>query len=790
MWVATQVAARLSLQPHLFSLSSRYRGVPDAGHGQGQLDQMLRALHPAAQRPLKSADPAVRALRRAIDRGHDAKKGPNWTAQPAPPRPPPLRRRQDREAVAITATVPAAWRNSSCPRCPPARLLRPNASRGESKKAVARDKARSIPWDHLKEDLLVWCATRQPFHTFKPAGQGLNTARQTPTAPGATQSGARTLHIASGQEICRRYNFGNCARADCKFAHKCCNLPSAAQHSHIITMELAKEVEAGRVLGPFATPPMTTFRSSGLGAIPKKNGMILHLSAPCGSSVNDGIDKDEFPVQYSTVDDAVELISRGTALDSRQQLPGGCCPHYLDDFLVVGAPRTDQCSSAVQQTLRACESLGIPVAFDKLEGPSTRITFLGIMLDTEARVLSLPPGKLEEIQSKVHSWLGRRSATKRCHAGRLFLRRLIILSTTVVRLHHHIHLSEEARTDLDWWARFLPTWNGRAMFLEPQWSEADSLNLFTDASGTHGFRAFFEGSWIKGQWLPPQRLPHRSIQWQELFSILAATSTWHKRLKGRRVIFHCDNLAVVHAWTGQSSRDPSLMVLFRRSPPISGAPELGNILEAQLKRLIARSLAPTTAATYRVGIQRYLAFCSNFHVQPVPASKRLVAAFATHLWSTVTLPTIKVYLAAVSFLHHSEGLRSVVRGNQILRLLLREIRRSNLASPPRSCCRHPITPGILAKLLSSSQAIRSLQSQDKCMFEAAATLAFFGFLRIGEFTATPYHPASLSKGDIQLAKHELQIRLGRSKTDQWGKGAFVKIGCSRDSVCPVRAMER
>lgn len=76
------------------------------------------------------------------------------------------------------------------------------------------------------------------------------------------------------------------------------------------------------------------------------------------------------------------------------------------------------------------------------------------------------------------------------------------------------------------------------------------------------------------------------------------------------------------------------------------------------------------------------------------------------------------------------------------------------------------------------------------MFEAAATLAFFGFLRIGEFTATPYHPASLSKGDIQLAKHELQIRLGRSKTDQWGKGAFVKIGCSRDSVCPVRAMER
>ena len=57
----------------------------------------------------------------------------------------------------------------------------------------------------------------------------------------------------------------------------------------------------GRVLGPFEHIPMDTFRSSGLGAIPKKGGkwrMILHLSAPLGSSVNDGIDKDQFLTQW------------------------------------------------------------------------------------------------------------------------------------------------------------------------------------------------------------------------------------------------------------------------------------------------------------------------------------------------------------------------------------------------------------------------------------------------------------------------------------------------------------
>ena len=56
---------------------------------------------------------------------------------------------------------------------------------------------------------------------------------------------------------------------------------------------------------------------------------------------------------------------------------------------------------------------GIPVALDKLEGPATRISFLGIMLDSEAQILPLPQDKLEDILHRIHSWLGRRSATKR-----------------------------------------------------------------------------------------------------------------------------------------------------------------------------------------------------------------------------------------------------------------------------------------------------------------------------------------------------------------------------------------
>ena len=67
-------------------------------------------------------------------------------------------------------------------------------------------------------------------------------------------------------------------------------------------------------------------------------------------------------------------------------------------------------------------------------------------------------------------------------AGRIFLRRLIDLSTTVKQLHHYIRLTSEARLDLQWWLTFLPHWSGRSLILESYWTLNTTLLLFTDAS--------------------------------------------------------------------------------------------------------------------------------------------------------------------------------------------------------------------------------------------------------------------------------------------------------------------
>ena len=98
-------------------------------------------------------------------------------------------------------------------------------------------------------------------------------------------------------------------------------------------------------------------------------------------------------------------------------------------------------------------------------------------------------------------------AAKVVPAGRLFLRRLINLSTTVNQLHHHITLNSQARADIQWWLQFLPAWNGKAMFLHTTWVLAPHLQFYTDSSGSKGYGAYFTGAWLRSDWQTHQQLP-------------------------------------------------------------------------------------------------------------------------------------------------------------------------------------------------------------------------------------------------------------------------------------------
>ena len=64
--------------------------------------------------------------------------------------------------------------------------------------------------------------------------------------------------------------------------------------------------------------------------------------------------------------------------------------HYLDDFLLLGAPGSVECQQYLSVTLQVCQELGVPVAPEKTEGLALSLTFMGIQLDSVAMCTSLP----------------------------------------------------------------------------------------------------------------------------------------------------------------------------------------------------------------------------------------------------------------------------------------------------------------------------------------------------------------------------------------------------------------
>ena len=185
--------------------------------------------------------------------------------------------------------------------------------------------------------------------------------------------------------------------------------------------------------------------------------------------------------------------------------------HYLDDFFTVGGSGTNACQENMNKMVTLCETLGAPLKEEKMEGPTTCITFLGIELDSHSMVARLPADRKSELQpegalSKIRS---KKKCTKREHLsligrlafacrvvpdGRTFMRRMIDLSCTVKRLNRRIWITVEAKRDLDWWIDFLPSWLGSFQLLEPEWCTSPGMELNTDAC-SYTYAAYWKGRW-------------------------------------------------------------------------------------------------------------------------------------------------------------------------------------------------------------------------------------------------------------------------------------------------------
>ena len=187
--------------------------------------------------------------------------------------------------------------------------------------------------------------------------------------------------------------------------------------------------------------------------------------------------------------------------------------------------------------------------------------------------LSLAHDKLARITSLVYSWRSKRSASKHelqslighlSHAatvvqhGRTFLRRMIDLMRVAKLPHHHVRLSAEFRSDLHWWASFLPKWNGKSMLRRPE----PTHTVTSDASGSWGCGAFSrDGLWFQLKW--PASWSHCHIAAKEMVPVVVSIAIWGAHWSSTSVLICSDNMAVVSAINLGSAKDPLLMHLLR-----------------------------------------------------------------------------------------------------------------------------------------------------------------------------------------------------------------------------------
>ena len=307
-----------------------------------------------------------------------------------------------------------------------------------------------------------------------------------------------------------------------------------------------------------------------------KYRLIQHLSYPEGESINDGIDRSYCTVHYASFDEAVKLVvdvGKGAFMakadvesafrllpvhprdfcllgmkvndfylvDKSLPMGASCSPalfekfstflewatkraansdkisHFADDFIFVGLEDKASplsCQKLVETFHQVCKDLGVPLAMAKSVGPTSKLIYLGLEIDSIKQVVSIPETKIIAIIQKIEDALQHTKVTLKqlqsligslsfvCKAispGRPFIRRLIDLTCGVVKSWYKIRLTVGAKSDLNMWLLFLKEFNGVSIIPDQVWSTCDELQFFTDASGGIGFRGVICQAMVSGE---------------------------------------------------------------------------------------------------------------------------------------------------------------------------------------------------------------------------------------------------------------------------------------------------
>ena len=208
------------------------------------------------------------------------------------------------------------------------------------------------------------------------------------------------------------------------------------------------------------------------------------------------------------------------------------------------------------------------------------------------------------------------------------------------------------------------------------------------------------------------------------------------------------------------------------------------------QRLLEKSLAPSTKKNYNGALKRYEMFCHYHFLSSFPLEEKTLILFVTFLATYSSYSNTKLHLAALRYHSIMQISPSPIKNFQKLYYVLRGIKRLQ-GKKRKKPLRAPITPAILNKIQSFLVKSTKLY-EDKVMLWAAILTAFFGFLRVSEYTSshkTKYDPhTTLLLSDVCITEDRAKINIKTSKTDPFREGVVIELARNGSNLCPISAL--
>ena len=174
----------------------------------------------------------------------------------------------------------------------------------------------------------------------------------------------------------------------------------------------------------------------------------------------------------------------------------------------------------------------------------------------------------------------------------------------------------------------------------------------------------------------------------------------------------------------------------------------------------------------------------------LPLSEDNLMLFASYVSTYSSHKNVSLHLAAIKFFALIYGYPSIFNSSPRLARLLKGIKRVH-GRRYRKTKRTPITPSLL-KQLGINLFHSPMKYNDKVMLWAAMLAAFFGFMRISEYTSDyvkSYDPNfDLCWEDVSTSPSGAYFNLKSSKTDPFREGVTIRLAPNATQLCPVAAL--